>query len=165
MEEGRTEVPFRSLVRADIERNGISTARACLRSVVGLSPFWLVMTYRVAHEARRRGVPLVPLLLKTVGQLLWGAEIWPEASFGPGLTIAHPHGIVVGSGVRAGANCTLFSGVVLGSSSHHMRDGTCEPTLGDDVTIYSHAVLVGGSRVADGVTITAGSIVSDDRAS
>lgn len=153
---------LRMLLKADARRYGLTSAGAVIRSVAGMSTFWLVVLHRAAHAMRRHSVPVAPLLLKSIGQLVWGAEIWPDASFGAGLVIAHAQGVVVGSGVRVGANCTVFSGVVLGSSSAHMRDGTCEPTIGDDVTLFAHAVVVGGTKVASGSTIHAGSVISDD---
>ncbi len=83
-------------------------------------------------------------------------------AIGGGLVIAHPVGVIVGGGVTLGANATLFGGAVLGSSPHLYRDGSCEPTLGDSVTICTRGMVLGGVRVPDGTRVAAGRVVTTD---
>ncbi len=71
---------FVGLVRADAKRYGVSSPLSALRAVVGLSPFWLVLLYRIGHDLHRRHVPLVPSVLRAAGMVVWGAELWPSAA-------------------------------------------------------------------------------------
>ncbi len=94
-----------------------------------------------------------------VGQALTGAEISGAATIGPGLRLTHTGGIVVGTGVVAGANLILYSGVLLGNYGPG-RPG--QPTLGDDVRVCSKASILGPVRIGDRALIGAHALVVDD---
>lgn len=74
--------------------------------------------------------------------------------------MAHPFGIFVNAGVRAGRNCTLFQGVTLGSKRFGRNPGL--PTLGNDVIVFPNAVIVGAINIGDRAVIGAGSVVVSD---
>lgn len=63
-------------------------------------------------------------------------------------TIIHAH--------RIGENCTVFQNVTIGYS------GGGKPTIGNNVTIYAGAVVVGGVSVGDNVVIGANAVVVKD---
>jgi serine O-acetyltransferase len=149
-------------IRRDRATYGLDSPWRLGLSALWLSPFWLIFLYRLAHWCHTHRVRGIANVIRAIGMVVWGAEIWPGAEIGPGFRVAHPVGVVIGSGVHAGRNLMVFSGVVLGSSAAHYRDGTAEPTIGDDVTIYAHAVVAGGIRIGDGVVIRAGSVVLQD---
>jgi serine O-acetyltransferase len=89
--------------------------------------------------------------------LVWrSCDVQPGARIGPGLVLPHPFGIVVGSHVVVGANCTLYQHVTLGAGHGGM------PVLGDAVTIYSAAVVAGAVTIGSGVRIRALSLVTSD---
>lgn len=96
------------------------------------------------------------IALKWVNQFVTGSELSPSATVGSGLQLFHPVGVVIGPRVSIGARCRIMQGVTLG----HGRLGS--PTLGDDVFIGAHAVIVGGVTVGDRVSIGANSIVTFD---
>jgi serine O-acetyltransferase len=149
-------------ISADRDAYGLTSTVQLLASLTWLSPFWLVLLYRLGRWLHVRGVRGAPNVLRAVGLVLWSAEIWAGAEVGPGLRIAHSSGIVVGDGVKAGRNLRLFSGVVLGSSPRSSASGSCEPLIGDDVTVFANAVVAGGISVGDGATIRAGAVVLTD---
>jgi serine O-acetyltransferase len=103
-------------------------------------------------------------LVYLLNQFFTGAEIPPTVEFGPGLYTPHPNGIVLAPQVRGGRNVVLFSGVVLGSASpatgvnHHRGD----PVLGDGVTVFTKATVVGPVRIGDWATIGAHALVLED---
>jgi len=77
-----------------------------------------------------------------------GVEIRTRFEIGDGLLICHPHDIVIGSGARIGKNVTLFNGVTLGARTLESLDEITEmderyPTIGDSVTIFSGAKIIG----------------------
>src|SRR4051812_19189118 len=96
--------------------------------------FAAVASYRIARTLRTRGHRVAPRLITMMAQAFTGAEIDPAAVIGPGLSLAHTQGIVVGEGVRAGGRLRLCSGVVLGSTNNDRR-GWGHPTLGDGVVV------------------------------
>jgi serine O-acetyltransferase len=152
-----------SLIRSDARAAGITSPRALVLSLVGASPFWVVVLYRVGHALQARGVPVLSHGLRALGLVVWGADIWPTATIGPSFRIAHPQGIVVGSAVVAGSDLHLFPGSVLGGSARLRREwGSNQPRLGDRVLVASHAVVAGGIRVGDDVVIGANAVVLDD---
>jgi serine O-acetyltransferase len=87
-----------------------------------------------------------------------GAEIHPSAVIGPGLSLIHSVGIVVGHEVVAGSDLVLYHGVTLG----HRDSAGGQPTLGDRVRIGAGAKILGPIRVGDDVTIGANAVVLAD---
>lgn len=85
-----------------------------------------------------------------------GSIVASTAKCGPGLAVPHCVGVVIGSKVSMGANCTIYQNVTLGQSRNEF------PTIGDGVIIYSGAVVCGGVHVGDGAVIGANSVVVRD---
>jgi serine O-acetyltransferase len=75
---------------------------------------------------------------------------------GPGFVIAHTSGVVLGQGTRAGRDLFLHGGVLLGSTPNGF------PTIGDDVTVYAKASILGPIHVGDRAVIGAHALVLDD---
>jgi serine O-acetyltransferase len=55
-----------------------------------------------------------------------------------------------------GKNCTIFHQVTIG-----YKKGKC-PTLGDNVRIYTGAVIIGGIKLGNNCTVGANSVVNKD---
>ncbi len=123
--------------------------------------YFAVAVYRLAHALRCRRLGIPARLISMAAQTLTGAEIDPGARIGPGLSLAHTHGIVVGEGVRAGARLRLYGGAVLGSTSNERR-GHGHPALGHDVTVWSKATVAGPVTVGNGASIGAHALVMRD---
>ena len=97
----------------------------------------------------------------------YGVHVSGECSFGPGLTLPHPVGVVIGAGVRMGCDVTLYQNVTLGAlrRGDGLRDagtGSLYPSIGDCTTIFSGAAVLGGVRVGRGCTIGANAVVLSD---
>lgn len=123
--------------------------------------FAAVALYRIAHRLRRAGMGMPARGLTMLAQAATGAELDPAAEIGPGLSLAHTHGIVVGEGVRAGVRLRLYGGVVLGSTSNERR-GWGHPTIGDDVIVWSKATVAGPILIGDRAEIGAHAVVMKD---
>lgn len=159
-----------STVRADLEANVDPTmhpgARFWLR-VIGkalVTPqVQVVLLHRLAARISR--TPLRPLafLLRAIGVAWAGAEIHPDARFGPGLALVHSPGVVIGSGVRGGVDCRISQGVTLGEPG---RGGRKEkwgfPVLGDHVTLGANVVVLGPCLIGDGAVVGANTVVTAD---
>jgi serine O-acetyltransferase len=151
-----TKLRLLALLRAD----WAASARAAPSPVALAFPqFFAVAAHRVSHALWRGGHPRLSRGVMVLAQVLTGAEISGAATIGPGLRLTHTGGIVVGTGVVAGANLVLYSGVLLGNHSPG-RPGT--PTLGADVRVCSKASVLGPVTVGDGAVIGAHALVIDD---
>ena len=155
-DEVKIETALRGLLRAD----WAAIKRASRNPLTYVFPqFFAVAAYRVSHQLWRRGRLRLGRVSMLIAQVLTGAEISGAATIGPGLRLTHTGGIVVGTGVVAGADLILFSGVLLGNYGPN-RAG--QPTLGDGVKVYSKASIVGPVHIGDGALIGAHALVVDD---
>jgi serine O-acetyltransferase len=149
-------------VRADLaanyHRTGIAGFLIALTINTGFST---AFRFRVVHYLSHRSA-----VLKLIGRLIWRAGVrstachlhW-KAKIGPGLSLPHPTGIVIGEGVTLGSGATIFQHVTLGTN---VKGGRVYPQLGNNVTLYAGACLVGAISVGNGATVGAHSVVNFD---
>lgn len=84
----------------------------------------------------------------------YNISIGEHTKIGSNLIIPHQFNVVIGEGVKVGDNCTIFHHVTLGQNHGKY------PIIGNNVTIYTGAVVVGDIKIGDNVVIGAGSIVT-----
>ncbi|MEY2954399.1 MAG: hypothetical protein RLZZ401_2486, partial [Pseudomonadota bacterium] len=102
-------------------------------------PFWVL--YRVLH----------------LPYLMFNVHLWAGAQgsrLGPGLCLIHPNNIYFGPGVVVGADCTIFHEVTLGMG--HIA-GT--PHIGNNVTVFTGARILGGVEIGDDAMVGANCVV------
>ncbi|MCU0731256.1 MAG: serine acetyltransferase [Hyphomonas sp.] len=107
----------------------------------------------------RRGIAA---RLERLIQKRFGCYIARQAQIAPDLTLPHPVGIVIGTGVQIGHGCTIFQNVTLGAARLGEGRLNLYPTLEDGVTVFAGAVIVGPVRIGAGATIGANSVVLHD---
>lgn len=71
----------------------------------------------------------------------------------------HPIGIVIGKNVILGERCNIYQNVTLGVKSN---DVEVYPTIGNNVTIYANACVLGDVIIGDNVIIGSGSFVNSN---
>lgn len=109
--------------------------------------------------------PLRPVsLLSTIGYALqlprkalmrWVCCIIPRNV--PCSTVfPHPIGIVIARRVKIGDGCKIWQNVTIGNKSYTTEDF---PVIGDNVTIYAGAVIVGRITIGSNAVIGANSVV------
>lgn len=91
----------------------------------------------------------------------FACEISSYATIDGGLKVLHSPGIVIGHQVIIGKNCELFQNVTIGSN-RRIRNGREMPIIGDNVSIYTGAVVVGGIHIGNNVKIGANAYVDYD---
>lgn len=77
-------------------------------------------------------------------------------------TPSFPHGIngiIISPDAVIGANCRIFHQVTIGND---YRDVENVPTIGDNVTIYPGAKIVGKVKIGNNVEIGANAVVVED---
>nr|WP_314522791.1 serine acetyltransferase [uncultured Lelliottia sp.] len=73
--------------------------------------------------------------------------------------IPHPLGIVIGKGVSLGYNCVIYQNVTLGVKN---IDSTKYPVIGNNVTLYAGALIIGEVKIGDNSIVGAGCLVTKD---
>jgi serine O-acetyltransferase len=112
--------------------------------------------FRLSTRMRRRGIPVVPMLLRRLNITLFGLDMVPGTPVGGGLYIPHTVGTVV-MAQKIGRNATLVSNVTIG-----MRNTVEFPVIGDDVYVGAGARVIGAVTIADGAVIGANAVVIAD---
>jgi len=89
-----------------------------------------------------------------------GTDINHGAEFGSIPKLPHGlNGIIISPDAKIGKNCTIFHQVTIGND---YRDIKNVPTIGDNVTIYPGAKIVGKVKVGNNVEIGANAVVTHD---
>ncbi len=127
----------------------------------GILALWM---HRVAHELYKQSVPLIPRIIAEHAHKLTGIDIHPGATIGESFFIDHGTGVVIGETTIIGNNCKVYQGVTLGAKSFEkdakgvLKRGTKRhPTLGNHVTVYAGATILGGdTHIGDNCVIAGG---------
>jgi serine O-acetyltransferase len=126
--------------------------------------FWIGATHRFGAWADRlpnRAARLVGLGIHTAlsapARIVKDVYLPASARIGPGFVMLHPFSIIVAPGIEIGANCQLFHEVTLGRGP---IPGL--PRVGDSVSIYAGAKILGGVILGDGVSVGANAVVIRD---
>ncbi len=82
----------------------------------------------------------------------------PPLTVGKGLTLWHMGGVVINGNARLGEKCTIHPDVVIG----HKSRGDGAPVIGNNVTIYSGARIIGDIRIGNNVEIAPNAVVIKD---
>jgi serine O-acetyltransferase len=113
-----------------------------------------VFHHRLAHELYNLGVPLLPRIISETAHRRTGIDIHPGARIGDSFFVDHGAGTVIGETATIGRQCKIYQGVTLGAKSFPkddrgrlIRGEKRHPTLGDRVTVYAGAVILGGDTV------------------
>ncbi|PTX92798.1 serine acetyltransferase [Verrucomicrobia bacterium LW23] len=119
-----------------------------------------IAVQRMAHLLYREGIALIPRMMTEWAHSTTGIDIHPGASIGTHFFIDHGTGVVIGETCVIGRHVRIYQGVTLGAlsiSKHVKRDDggralskKRHPTIGDDVTIYAGATILGGeTKIGD----------------
>lgn len=84
-----------------------------------------------------------------LGRFLSGFEIYYSAEIGRGLKINHGLGLVVGARTKIGENALLHQGVTFGDKD------AGRPVVGDNVTVYAGAKILGNVFIGNNSIIAA----------
>jgi len=129
--------------------------RDTVANVLANAPaFRNLLYYRLSHGPSERMQVLVPLLRR-----VWRPERelrFSPGSLGPGCFIMHGWGTVV-LAKSIGANFVVGPNVSIGYDGA----GKC-PTVGDNVSIYVGAIVIGDISIGDDVAVGAGALVARD---
>lgn len=120
-----------------------------------------ILVHRIAHELYVRNVPLIPRLMSEQAHSVTGIDIHPGATIGEYFFIDHGTGVVIGETTEIGSHAKIYQGVTLGATSTRKGQALSgvkrHPTLGDYVTVYSNASVLGGDVYIGSHSVIGGS--------
>jgi len=119
--------------------------------------------HRIAHVLYNEGVPMIPRIIAEHAHGETGIDIHAGARIGARFFIDHGTGVVIGETTEIGDDVKVYQGVTLGALSVQRqrtpeRSGRYKrhPTIGDNVTIYSGANILGGNTVIGSGSVIGG---------
>ena len=111
----------------------------------------------ISHPLYLIKIPFLPRLISQLMRFLTGIEIHPGAKIGKGFFIDHGFGTVIGETVIIGKDCMLYHNVTLGGTTNKKEKR--HPTVGNNVSIGTGAILLGNMEVGDNVKIGANTFI------
>ena len=144
---------MREELKTDIDAayDGDPAAYSKAEIVISYPGLFAVMVQRMAHRLYLWEVPLIPRMMTEYAHSITGIDIHPGASIGRHFFIDHGTGIVVGETTIIGNYVKIYQGVTLCALStrggQKLKSVKRHPTLGDYVTVYSGASILGGDTV------------------
>ena len=167
----RTLPEMRALLATDAEAafNGDPAAQNINEVIFCYPGFRAVCNYRIAHQLYRLGVPFIPRMITEMAHSETGIDIHPGAEIGHYFSIDHGTGTVIGETSVIGNHVRIFQGVSLAGENlppdengNAIRGVPRHPVLGDHVTVYSNATLLGRIRIGEGATICGNVWITED---
>lgn len=141
--------------------DGDPAASGTAEVILAYPAVYAITIYRYAHELYEMDVPLIPRMMTEHAHHMTGIDIHPGAKIGRSFFIDHGTGVVIGETADIGDHVKLYQGVTLGALSFPkdergrvIRGHKRHPTVGNHVTIYANAIVLGGdTHLGDGSVI------------
>ena len=127
--------------------------------------FNLTFWFRVLSFLREKGIPGRMVCALFAYHYHWkcakvGIELKVGTRIGKGLSFPHCGGIVVSPLSKIGDYCKIYQCVTIGAK---ISEGKfLVPTIGDNVTLFAGAKVIGGVRIGNNVVVGANAVVTHD---
>lgn len=128
--------------------------------------FKAIATYRISHVLYNLGYTVQARFLSETAHSSTGIDIHPGAKINYPFFIDHGTGTVIGQTSTIGQRVRLYQCVTLGalslSNANKLRGVVRHPQVGNDVTIYAGASLLGAIKIGNNVTIGSNVFLTED---
>jgi serine O-acetyltransferase len=155
---------FFRLVRADLEafaelkRTRVDTLGGFADAVM-FPGAMAVMLFRLSSLCHQRGLRIFSRLLYILNVVLFGADLAPKATAGPGLVLPHPVGVIIGADVVLGKKVRVFQQVTLGAGAFENPEFDGMPTIGDEAWIFGSAKVLGPVAIGSHAIVAVNAVV------
>ena len=162
---------IRSMLKMDAEAGfmGDPAAKNVSEIILSYPGFKAIAVHRLGHFLHNLGVPYIPRMRNEEIHSKTGVDINPGATIGDHFFIDHGTGVVIGETTVIGSYVKIYQGVTLGALSFPkdacgmlLRDIKRHPTIGDHVTIYANASVLGPITVGDHSVVGSNAWVKED---
>jgi len=158
---------FQELVFSDYARYRPGAKQSWLRmmlripTIPGLLASLIVRTQQCLFRA---GHLRLAHSMRTMANVVIGADIGAGMKIGPGFMMVHPVGVTIGFGLTVGDNVTFAGGVTAAARHYDAVEGREQEfaTICDGAVLGTNAVLVGGVRIGTNAMVGANSVVLSD---
>ena len=166
------ELPrFQALALSDIQAayNGDPAAKNFPEIMLCYPGLLAITLQRMAHFLYINDLQLMARIITEHAHSLTGIDIHPGAKIGKSFFIDHGTGVVIGETTEIGDNVKIYQGVTLGAKSFPKDENGLakkglkrHPTVGDNVTIYAGAAILGPVKIAPGTVVAANTWITED---
>ena len=163
------EIRFMLKMDAEAGFMGDPAAKNVSEIILSYPGFKAIAVHRLGHFLHNLGVPYIPRMLNEEIHSKTGVDINPGATIGDHFFIDHGTGVVIGETTVIGSYVKIYQGVTLGALSFPkdacgmlLRDIKRHPTIGDHVTIYANASVLGPITVGDHSVVGSNAWVKED---
>ena len=157
-----------NLILKDLEMtyNSDPACNSIEEALITYPGIYAIITYRLSHKLYLLDLKVVSRILSEEAHSKTGIDIHPGAEIGEYFFIDHGTGIVIGETTVIGNHVKIYQGVTLGAKSlkegQNLRGVKRHPTIGNYVTIYSGASILGGDTIiGDNITIGSNVFILD----
>ena len=128
--------------------------------------FKAIAIYRISHVLHGMGYKVEARFISETAHSMTGIDIHPAAKISYPFFIDHGTGIVIGETSSIGKRCKIYQCVTLGavslSNAKQLRGVVRHPQVGNDVTLYAGASLLGAIKIGNNVTIGSNVFLTED---
>lgn len=128
--------------------------------------FKAIAIYRISHVLYGSGYKVQARYISEQAHSMTGIDIHPAAKISHPFFIDHGTGIVIGETSSIGKRVKIYQCVTLGavslSNAKELRGVVRHPQVGNDVTIYAGASLLGPIKIGNNVTIGSNVFLTED---
>jgi serine O-acetyltransferase len=158
---------LRKAIRTDVEAayQGDPAALSYEEIILAYPCVLAISLQRFAHVLYDLGIPLLPRMITEFAHERTGIDIHPGARIGTYFFIDHGTGVVIGETATIGSHVKLYQGVTLGAKSFEtdskgnpVKGVKRHPDIGDNVTIYAHATILGGDTSIGANSVVGGNV-------
>ena len=159
---------IRGVLKEDLEffMDGDPAASSIDEIKMAYPGFKAIAIYRISHILYKLGYNVQARYLSELGHSSTGIDIHPGATIDYPFFIDHGTGIVIGQTSTIGKRVKLYQCVTLGavslSDAKKLRGVIRHPQVGNDVTIYAGASLLGAINIGNNVTIGSNVFLTED---
>ena len=128
--------------------------------------FKAIAIYRISHVLYNLGYKVQARYISEQAHSMTGIDIHPAAKISYPFFIDHGTGIVIGETSSIGKRAKIYQSVTLGavslSNAKELRGVVRHPQIGNDVTLYAGASLLGPIKIGNNVTIGSNVFLTED---
>ncbi len=139
---------------------GDPAAKSFDEIILSYPGIYAITVHRISHELYSANIPLIPRMMSEQAHMDTGIDIHPGAKLGESFFIDHGVGVVIGETAIIKNNVKVYQNVTLGALSFPkdkkgkiIKGEKRHPTLGNNVTVYAGATILGDVTIGQNSTI------------